>query len=87
MAAPLIMSTDLRKIDPYSKALLQHKEVIAINQDRLGKPGALLVDVSICSGPIGYYIVVEQVKKMVELWSYLKKAKSTVTSNILLQDK
>ncbi|XP_062610228.1 alpha-N-acetylgalactosaminidase-like [Saccostrea cucullata] len=46
MAAPLIMSTDLRNIDPYSKALLQHKGVIAINQDPLGQPGALLVDMN-----------------------------------------
>lgn len=39
MAAPLIMSNDLRDINPRSKALLQNKYVIAINQDSLGKQG------------------------------------------------
>ncbi|XP_054852361.1 alpha-galactosidase A [Eublepharis macularius] len=39
MAAPLLMSNDLRHISPASKALLQNKEVIAINQDPLGKQG------------------------------------------------
>ncbi|XP_048370346.1 alpha-galactosidase A [Sphaerodactylus townsendi] len=39
MAAPLLMSNDLRHISSASKALLQNKEVIAINQDSLGKQG------------------------------------------------
>ncbi|KPP57728.1 Alpha-galactosidase A-like [Scleropages formosus] len=39
MAAPLLMSNDLRNIDPKSKALLQNRDVIAINQDPLGKQG------------------------------------------------
>ncbi|XP_040120883.1 alpha-galactosidase A [Oryx dammah] len=39
MAAPLLMSNDLRSISPEAKALLQDKDVIAINQDRLGKQG------------------------------------------------
>ncbi|XP_053130016.1 alpha-galactosidase A isoform X2 [Hemicordylus capensis] len=39
MAAPLLMSNDLRSICPQAKALLQNKEVIAINQDPLGKQG------------------------------------------------
>lgn len=39
MAAPLIMSNDLRDISPQSKALLQNKHIIAINQDSLGKQG------------------------------------------------
>ncbi|XP_006869178.1 PREDICTED: alpha-galactosidase A [Chrysochloris asiatica] len=42
MAAPLFMSTDLRHISPQAKALLQNKDVIAINQDPLGKQGYLL---------------------------------------------
>ena len=49
MAAPLIMSTDLRNIDPYSKSLLLHKDVIAVSQDPLGQPGALVIDVSMCT--------------------------------------
>ncbi|XP_069604770.1 alpha-galactosidase A isoform X3 [Ranitomeya imitator] len=39
MAAPLLMSNDLRDINPRSKALLQNQEVIAINQDPLGAQG------------------------------------------------
>ncbi|NXW92890.1 AGAL galactosidase, partial [Alopecoenas beccarii] len=39
MAAPLFMSNDLRHISPEAKWLLQNKEVIAINQDALGKQG------------------------------------------------
>uniref|UniRef100_A0AA34QW02 Alpha-galactosidase n=1 Tax=Homo sapiens TaxID=9606 RepID=A0AA34QW02_HUMAN len=39
MAAPLFMSNDLRHISPQAKALLQDKDVIAINQDPLGKQG------------------------------------------------
>ncbi|NXA12141.1 AGAL galactosidase, partial [Sapayoa aenigma] len=39
MAAPLFMSNDLRRISPEAKCLLQNKEVIAINQDPLGKQG------------------------------------------------
>uniref|UniRef100_A0A8C6TP47 Alpha-galactosidase n=1 Tax=Neogobius melanostomus TaxID=47308 RepID=A0A8C6TP47_9GOBI len=39
MAAPLIMSNDLRDICPRSKALLQNKRIIAISQDPLGKQG------------------------------------------------
>lgn len=39
MAAPLLMSNDLRDICPRSKALLQNKHIIKINQDPLGKQG------------------------------------------------
>lgn len=39
MAAPLFMSNDLRHISPEAKWLLQNKDVIAINQDVLGKQG------------------------------------------------
>ncbi|XP_005992066.1 alpha-galactosidase A [Latimeria chalumnae] len=39
MAAPLLMSNDLRQIDPEAKALLQNKNIIAINQDPLGRQG------------------------------------------------
>ncbi|XP_008846548.1 alpha-galactosidase A [Nannospalax galili] len=42
MAAPLLMSNDLRQISPQAKALLQDKDVIAINQDPLGKQGYYL---------------------------------------------
>lgn len=39
MAAPLIMSTDLRVIKPWHSEILLNKNVIAINQDRLGVMG------------------------------------------------
>lgn len=39
MAAPLLMSNDLRNICPRSKELLQNRHIIAINQDPLGKQG------------------------------------------------
>lgn len=41
MAAPLLMSNDLRNICPKAKELLQNKQIIAINQDPLGKQGHL----------------------------------------------
>jgi len=42
LAAPLIMSNDLRSIKPEMKAILLNKNVIAINQDPLGMQGRLL---------------------------------------------
>ncbi|CAH3109766.1 unnamed protein product [Porites lobata] len=39
MASPLIMSTDLRKIPLWAKEILLNSEVIAVNQDKLGKMG------------------------------------------------
>lgn len=39
LAAPLIMSNDLRDIDPKFKAILQNKDVIAVDQDKLGIQG------------------------------------------------
>jgi len=41
-AAPLLMSNDLRTIDPEFKALLQNKEIIEVNQDVLGKQGGVV---------------------------------------------
>ncbi|XP_061832696.1 alpha-galactosidase A [Nerophis lumbriciformis] len=39
MAAPLLMSNDLRAICPRSKRLLQNRHIIDISQDALGKQG------------------------------------------------
>jgi hypothetical protein len=39
LSAPLIMSVDLRSIDPASKEILMNKNLIAINQDPLGIMG------------------------------------------------
>lgn len=46
IAAPLLMSNDLRAIDPQSRQLLQNPDVIAINQDPLGKQGTRKVKVN-----------------------------------------
>ena len=45
MASPLMMSVDLRNIRPSSRALLQNKGAISINQDAMGKQGTLLQQV------------------------------------------
>ncbi|RWS24270.1 uncharacterized protein B4U80_06291 [Leptotrombidium deliense] len=39
LAAPLLMSNDLRSIKPEYRKILLNKEVIAVNQDKLGIPG------------------------------------------------
>ena len=39
MAAPLYMSNDLRQITPWQKEILQNQEVIAVDQDKLGRQG------------------------------------------------
>lgn len=46
LAAPLIMSNDLRSIEPKFKEILLNKDVIAINQDPLGIQGVLVLTVS-----------------------------------------
>ena len=45
LAAPLIMSNDLRSIRPEMKAILQNKDVIAVDQDALGIQGRRLTNV------------------------------------------
>lgn len=47
MAAPLIMSVDLRTIEPKFRELLLNKDVIAINQDPLGIQGLLVFKVGL----------------------------------------
>lgn len=42
MAAPLIMSVDLRTINPIYRDILLDKKVLAINQDELGIQGMLV---------------------------------------------
>ena len=46
MASPLLMSNDLRTVPADSKALLQNKGAIAINQDALGIEGTRISSVS-----------------------------------------
>ena len=47
LALPLMMSNDLRDIPPSSKAILQNRNLIAINQDRLGKQGIQIAQVGL----------------------------------------
>lgn len=46
LAAPLLMSTDLRTIRRSSKAILLNRNIIAINQDPLGKQGQKILQVT-----------------------------------------
>lgn len=39
LAAPLLISTELRDIKPEYKAILQNKDILAVNQDALGIQG------------------------------------------------
>lgn len=41
-ASPLFMSVDLEEIEPWAKAILTNRRVIAINQDALGRQGLRL---------------------------------------------
>uniref|UniRef100_A0A6P7F031 Alpha-galactosidase n=1 Tax=Diabrotica virgifera virgifera TaxID=50390 RepID=A0A6P7F031_DIAVI len=43
MAAPLIMSVDLRTIEPKFREILLNKDAIAVNQDPLGEMGRLVL--------------------------------------------
>lgn len=45
LAAPLIMSNDLRSIRPEMKAILQNTDVIGVDQDALGIQGRRLSNV------------------------------------------
>ncbi|MEN3356956.1 MAG: alpha-galactosidase [Mycobacteriales bacterium] len=44
MAAPLLIGTDLRKASPQTLAILGNRDVIAVDQDRLGKQGTEVAD-------------------------------------------
>ncbi|WP_254885464.1 NPCBM/NEW2 domain-containing protein [Streptomyces sp. NA02950] len=42
MAAPLLIGTDLRKATPETYTILSNREVIAVDQDRLGRQGKVI---------------------------------------------
>ncbi|MFG2504725.1 NPCBM/NEW2 domain-containing protein [Streptomyces rubiginosohelvolus] len=42
MAAPLVIGSDLRKLDAVSAEILTNREVIAVDQDPKGKPGEIV---------------------------------------------
>ncbi|HEX6353180.1 NPCBM/NEW2 domain-containing protein [Actinophytocola sp.] len=44
MAAPLLIGTDLRTASPETLAILGNREIIAVDQDRLGVAGAVVSD-------------------------------------------
>ena len=43
-AAPLLVSTDVRKTTPFMSSVLLNKELIAVDQDKLGVAGGLVVE-------------------------------------------
>lgn len=47
MAAPLIMSVDLRTIEPNFREILLNRGALDINQDPLGVQGRLVLTVSV----------------------------------------
>ena len=55
-AAPLLMSVDLRTIKPDYKAILQNRQIIAVNQDRLGIQGRRIYKVWVCHGILLLFI-------------------------------
>lgn len=54
MAAPLIMSNDLRHLDNSARSILQNKMAIAINQDPMGIQGRRLLQVIIIIETLAY---------------------------------
>ncbi|MEJ5995811.1 glycoside hydrolase family 27 protein [Pedobacter sp. Du54] len=44
IAAPLLLSVDVRTMEPKIKAILMNKEVIAINQDKAGLQGSRIIN-------------------------------------------
>ena len=46
MAAPLILSVDLRTINDWARELILNKNLISINQDPLGAMGRRILKVS-----------------------------------------
>ncbi|NUV61187.1 glycoside hydrolase family 27 protein [Streptomyces sp. CAI-85] len=54
MAAPLIISTDLRRASAQTMQILLNKEIIAVDQDRLGRQGTVL------SSSGGRWVIVKQ---------------------------
>jgi alpha-galactosidase len=42
LSSPLLLGCDLTKIDPFTMSLITNDDIIALNQDRLGKQAVLL---------------------------------------------
>lgn len=56
LAAPLLMSVNLRHLRPESKDVLLNKRAIAINQDSLGIQGKRIKKVTTHAGCVNTYI-------------------------------
>ncbi|MFD8723254.1 NPCBM/NEW2 domain-containing protein [Streptomyces sp. NPDC059629] len=56
MAAPLLIGTDLRKASPATFGILDNKEVIAVDQDPLGKQGTVV------SSEYGRWVVTKEMQ-------------------------
>lgn len=56
MAAPLLIGSDLRKVSPQTFEILGNKEVVAVDQDPLGKQGAVV------SSTGGRWVVAKEMK-------------------------
>ena len=52
LSAPLLIGCDLEKLDPFTLNLLSNDEVLALDQDALGKAAAKLAS----NGPIDVYV-------------------------------
>ncbi|MEV0321184.1 NPCBM/NEW2 domain-containing protein [Streptomyces sp. NPDC050658] len=77
MAAPLLIGSDLRKATPETFEIIGNKEVIAVDQDPLGKQGKVL------SSEGGRWVVAKEMKdgsRAVALFNETERAQSIATS-------
>ncbi|MEW1926143.1 NPCBM/NEW2 domain-containing protein [Streptomyces sp. NPDC088360] len=77
MAAPLLIGSDLRKATPETFEIIGNKEVIAVDQDPLGKQGKVL------SSQDGRWVVAKEMKdgsRTVALFNETGSAQSIATS-------
>ncbi|KAH7703095.1 Melibiase family protein [Aphelenchoides avenae] len=75
-SAPLIMSNDLRSIDPESRGILLNRRVIAIDQDPLGIMGKMVLNTSTVSIYVNPVTPVDTAQK---LYSYAVAVFNRVT--------
>ena len=69
MAAPLIMSVDLRTISDWARDILLNKNLIAINQDPLGVMGRRILQVKLELHSSHSHSFALQLNNHVEVWS------------------
>ncbi len=76
LSAPLMAGNDIRKMSPEIKEILLNKEVIAIDQDPLGKQGFKLVDAG------DYELWVKELKNREVAVALLNRGETTVKPRI-----